>query len=99
MAEECISPTLETHNPIGNFPEAIESYTKALQIFQTLEDKGNESGALCNLGTIEKSRGVSDSHTEYYQKASEITQELGNKRTQGINQGNNIGDLFLLTQH
>ena len=30
---------------------------------------------------------------DYYQKASEITLELGNKRTQGINLGN-LGDFF-----
>ena len=47
------------YKAVGKFPEAIESYTRAVQIFQRLEDKRNESGSLCRFGEcLRKSRRV-----------------------------------------
>ena len=68
----------------NQYPAAIESWEKALTIFQEIGDRPSEAKVLYNLGGVYENLGQHSKALEYYQQALPITREVNDRNGEGI---------------
>lgn len=61
----------------SNYYSALENYKKALQLYQSIDQKNNVSKAYNNIGVVYRSQGNKPKALEYFQKALKIQEETG----------------------
>lgn len=76
----------------GNYPKALDYYTKSLQIREELQDKEGISASLNNIGIIYRNQGNLDRALEYYNRSLKIDEER-NDQMGCANSLNNIANI------
>ena len=79
---------------LGDYPQAIELYTQALDIAHDLGNSHLECGQLGNLGNCHLALGDYHQAIDLYTKVLTIAQAIGDRRSEGIALGN-LGICYL----
>jgi len=69
------------YNNKGNISKALEFFSTALKLRETINDKNGVAESLNNIGAIFRSQGKNDKALEYYQKCLVIAQEINDEYT------------------
>src|SRR6266567_159625 len=67
---------------LGEYENAVHSYTQALAIVREIEDEAAESSCLFNIGTTLLERGMYPKAIEFYQQSLAIAERLDDKDVQ-----------------
>jgi class 3 adenylate cyclase/tetratricopeptide (TPR) repeat protein len=81
-----------TYSEMGDYDEAMEIYTPALEQAEKLADKTGMGGALNGIGAVHSNKGDYETALDYYGRSLAIQEELGDRRGMGLSL-NNIGNV------
>ncbi|HWS89325.1 MAG TPA: tetratricopeptide repeat protein [Pyrinomonadaceae bacterium] len=84
-----------THETLGEWTEARESYKKSRTISRNIEDDAGEAIALHNLGRIEQAQGELDEARRLFSESLNIERKLGDERGVAYTSGQ-LGNLALI---
>jgi len=82
-----------TYSEMGDYDEAMEIYTPALEQAEKLADKAGMGAALNRIGVVHDNKGEYDKALEYYDKSLKIKEEIADKLGMGGTL-NNIGIVY-----
>jgi tetratricopeptide (TPR) repeat protein len=74
---------------LSNYPQAIASYEKSLDLAREIGDRQGEGNSLGNLGNAYDSLGQYERAIDYHQQSLAIKREIGNRQ----GEGNSLGGL------
>lgn len=69
---------------LGEIQNALDVYTRSLEIWQRIGNRQYEASAVNNLGIIHNDLGEYDKAIANYNRAIELQREIGNRRSVGI---------------
>jgi very-short-patch-repair endonuclease/tetratricopeptide (TPR) repeat protein len=78
---------------MGNYPEALEQWLKALQIREENKDRKGAASSLANVGIIYRVEGDYQKSLSYFFRALKMLQDLGSKKKMAAVLGN-IGSVY-----
>ena len=78
----------------GSYPEALEKYFEALEIFESLDMKLKTARIFNNIGIVYQQLGECDKSLEYYRKSLQISKEVEGGLIINANTKNNIATHF-----
>lgn len=71
-----------THNLLGDFASALNSYNQALEIYRALNQVEEQAGVLLNLSRAYLGRGEAETAMEYLNQSLELARQAGLKTSQ-----------------
>lgn len=78
----------------GLYKDALDSYSKAMEIYQELQHAGGITASCVNMGNALRRLGDYKLAIQYYSRAAMLIEKSGDKKTQAILLGN-IGNVYL----
>ena len=79
----------------GHSSKAVDYYTKALNLFETIGNKKNIASTLNNIGLIYNEKGDLVKAIDYYSRSLKIQEEIGDRSGAAIALAN-IGEIYLM---
>ncbi|MEM9274653.1 MAG: tetratricopeptide repeat protein [Cyanobacteria bacterium P01_F01_bin.143] len=78
---------------ISQYQEALESWQKALTIYQEIRDRQGEANSLMNLGSAYRNLGQYPKGVKYYRQSLAIFQEIRDRQGEADSMGN-LGNTY-----
>ncbi|MBI3501377.1 MAG: tetratricopeptide repeat protein [Bacteroidetes bacterium] len=72
----------------GQYPEALDSYFKAIKIYEAMGDSAKIPGILSNVGNIYAAINKTDEALQYFKKALDMDEKLKDKKSIAVSLAN-----------